>query len=405
MSFLFYCPYSNAFNIFDAMNVLWLASWYPNRVEPFNGDFIERHAKAVAPFVNSLNIIATVKDENLAKGSSEIVKQQQGNITTYLIYYGRSHKVPVLEKILSHQKFMQLHRQVYKEIEKEIGRPAIVHVHVAMKAGLFARQLKRTHGIPYVVTEQWTGYLKAAKPNIYEMGFIFRWLTKLVLKNASLLLPVSNYLGDVINKAITAVPYKVVPNVVDTAIFFPVPVQQNDVLQLVHVSIMGYQKNVDAMIEALQLYKKRGGKFLMQVFGPPPAAVIDLVKQNGLDREIIFKGEVTQPLLAPAVQAADALLLYSRYETFGCVLAEANACGTPVIVSNYPVFHEFITEGENGVFAENNNAEALSKVIERFHQQRNSFNRQQIAAAANKKFCFDTVGKMIKEVYEKYAAV
>lgn len=403
MSFLFYYPYSNAFNIFDAMNVLWLASWYPNRVEPFNGDFIERHAKAVAPFVSRLTVISAVKDVGLADHTSEIVKQQQGNITTYLIYYGRSHAVPAFEKILSHQKFMRLHRQVYLEIVKETGRPDIVHVHVAMKAGLFARELKRTHGIPYVVTEQWTGYFKAAKPNIYSMGFIFRLLTKSVLKNASLLLPVSNYLGEIINKEIAAVPYKAVPNVVDTDTFFPVPIQQNDVLQLVHVSIMGYQKNMDAMIEALQLYKKRGGKFLLQVFGPPPATVIDLVKQKDLDQEIIFKGEVTQSLLAPAVQAADALLLYSRYETFGCVLVEANASGTPVIVSDFPVFHEFIREDENGVFAENNNAEALSSVIERFHQHRNNFDRQKIAQTANKKFCFDTVGKMIKEIYEKYA--
>lgn len=386
------------------MNVLWLASWYPNRVQPFNGDFIERHAKAVAPFVSQLSIIAAVKDEALANNTYEVVKQQQGNITTYIIYYGRSSNIPVIEKIVSHKKFMQLHRQVYQQIVMETEQPEIVHVHVAMKAGLFARELKKRYGIPYVITEQWTGYFKAAKPNIYGMGFMFRLLTKSVLKNASLLLPVSNYLGEIINKEIATVPYKAVPNVVDTSVFFPAPVPQNNVLQLVHVSIMGYQKNMEAMINALQLYKSRGGKFILQVFGPPPAAIVNLVKQKALEQEIIFKGEVTQPLLAPAVQAADALILYSRYETFGCVLAEANACGTPVIVSDFPVFHEFITEGENGVFAENDNAEALASAIEKFNLQKNNFNREKIAATAADKFCFDTAGRMIRLVYHEYAA-
>ena len=82
----FIALYSNAFNTFTAMNVLWLASWYPNRTNPFNGDFIERHAKAVAPFVNRLTVIAAAKDETLAYGASEIVCTKQDNITTYIIY-------------------------------------------------------------------------------------------------------------------------------------------------------------------------------------------------------------------------------------------------------------------------------------------------------------------------------
>ena len=28
--------------------ILWLASWYPNRNDPFDGDFIQRHARAAA---------------------------------------------------------------------------------------------------------------------------------------------------------------------------------------------------------------------------------------------------------------------------------------------------------------------------------------------------------------------
>ena len=28
--------------------ILWLPSWYPNKSEPYSGDFIQRHAKAAA---------------------------------------------------------------------------------------------------------------------------------------------------------------------------------------------------------------------------------------------------------------------------------------------------------------------------------------------------------------------
>ncbi len=386
------------------MNVLWLASWYPNRTEPFNGDFIERHAKAVAPFISSLTVITAVKDDNLYPGSSEVECRTEGNITTYIIYYGRSRWGQAIEKISSARKYLFLQKKLFKKLLAEKGKPDIVHVHIAMKAGLFAMELKKKYGIPYIVTEQWTGYFKIARPNIYKKGFLFRMFTRSVLRNASLLLPVSNYLGDVINKHITAVKYTTIPNVVDTTVFFPVEYAKNDILQLVHISVLGYQKNAEAMIEALSIYRSRNGRFLMQVFGPPPQRLVDLVKQKGLEKEIVFKGEVTQPELAPALQAADALVLYSRYETFGCVLIEANACGVPVIVSKFPVFDEFITEGVNGVFAEGNNPEALAAAFENFYRHRNDFNKEKIAAAAKEKFCFDTVGKMIAAVYSKYAA-
>lgn len=385
------------------MNVLWLASWYPNKIDFFNGDFIERHAKAVAPFVNSLTVIAAVKDDKLSFGSSEVECKMEGNITTYIIYYGRSRWGETIEKIFSGFKYMSLQRQLFKKILAEKGKPDIVHVHIAMKAGLFARELKRKYSIPYIVTEQWTGYFKIARPNIFSMDFLFRRFTKSILHNASLLLPVSNYLGEVINKDITVVKYVVIPNVVDTAVFFPVVHSKNNILQLVHISVLGYQKNAEAMIEALSIYKTRKGKFLMQVFGPFKQHLVDLAKQRGLENEIIFKGEVTQPELAPVLQAADALVLYSRYETFGCVLIEANACGVPVIVSKFPVFNEFITEGINGVFSEGDNPEALATAFENFYHRRNDFNKEKIAADTKERFCYDTVGKMIAAVYAKYA--
>jgi glycosyltransferase involved in cell wall biosynthesis len=385
------------------MNVLWLASWYPNKTDFFNGDFIERHAKAVAPFVNSLTVIAAVKDDKLSLGSSEVECKVEGNITTYIIYYGRSRWGETIEKLFSGFMYMSLQRQLFKKILAEKGKPDIVHVHIAMKAGLFARELKRKYNIPYIVTEQWTGYFKIARPNIFSMDFLFRRFTKSILQNAALLLPVSDYLGKAINADITAVKYITIPNVVDTSVFFPVNHPENEILQLVHISVLGYQKNAEAMIEALSIYKSRKEKFLLQIFGPPPTHIVELVKEKNLEKEIIFRGEVTQPELAPALQAADALVLYSRYETFGCVLIEANACGVPVIVSKFPVFDEFIMEGVNGVFAEGDNPEALATALENFYHHRNDFNKEKIAADTKERFCYGTVGKIIAEVYKKYA--
>lgn len=380
------------------MKVLWLASWYPNRTAPYNGDFIERHAIAAARFTEQLFVIAIVKDDAMERGSTEIIKKQSGNLTVFTVYYGRG-KLGAVEKLLSFRKYFSLQKKIYKQIELEFGKPDIVHVQVPMKAGLFAQYLKQKEGIPYIVTEHWAGYARVCRPNIFDMGKTFIKLNNLVLRGASLVLPVSDHLGKLICNDFIKINCSVVPNVVDTALFFPVVKNESDVLKLIHISTMGYQKNMEAVIAALALWKEKGGAFELNCYGRINDAMVQLVKSHSLQKHVFFHGEFPQAVLAKAIQQSDALILYSRYETFGCVLIEANACGVPVIVSDLPVFHELITENINGVFAEGENPSALAAVLAVFANKKNNFNQQQIAAAAKERFSYDVVGRQLKNIY------
>jgi glycosyltransferase involved in cell wall biosynthesis len=380
------------------MKVLWLASWFPNRTAPYNGDFIERHAYAAAPFTNQLFVIAIIKDDAMERGATEVIKRQSGNLTLYTAYYGPG-KFGAAEKLLSFRKYFSLQRKIYKQIEQEFGRPDIVHVHVPMKAGLFAQYLKQNKGIPYVVTEHWAGYTTICRPGIFDLGKTFIKLNNLVLKGASLVLPVSAYLGRMINDDFVKIKYTIIPNVVDTAVFFPAEKKPAGVLQLIHISTMGYQKNMEAVIKALALWKERGGAFMLNCYGKTNKTIVELVRHHSLMEHIFFHGEADQSVLAKAMQQSDALILYSRYETFGCVLIEANACGVPVIVSNLQVFHELIHENVNGIFVEEDNPEALAAALAAFDKTKNNFNPQQIAAFTKERFSYDTVGRQLKEVY------
>ena len=98
------------------MNVVWLASWFPNRTNPTTGDFIERHAKAVASFVKQLTIIAVTKDDAMAANAVEIQKSIQDNITVYRVYYGKSSWGKLFEKLFSIKKYLALHQQIFEEV-------------------------------------------------------------------------------------------------------------------------------------------------------------------------------------------------------------------------------------------------------------------------------------------------
>ena len=114
----------------------------------------------------------------------------------------------------------------------------------------------------------------------------------------------------------------------------------------------------------------------------------------------MFLLRAPQQTLSAAIQQSDVLILYSRFETFGCVLIEANACGVPVIVSNLPVFHEIIEEGVNGYFVEGDNPAALSEKLKEFIAEKNTFDKISIAVTAAQKYNFKKIGKQFFDLYQ-----
>jgi len=68
------------------MKVLWLTSWYPNKVSPTNGDFVQRHAQATSLFCK-VDIIHVEKDtNNLLDQSIEIKKMLKVILVKQLFY-------------------------------------------------------------------------------------------------------------------------------------------------------------------------------------------------------------------------------------------------------------------------------------------------------------------------------
>ena len=100
------------------------------------------------------------------------------------------------------------------------------------------------------------------------------------------------------------------------------------------------------------------------------------------------------------MQQSDALLLYSRFETFGCVIIEANAVGIPVIVSELPVFHELIIENQNGHFVEADNSNALADKLIEFSKSKNSFDKNQIVQSTGK-YGFSNVATQFDKLYRQ----
>ncbi len=381
------------------MNVVWLASWFPNRTNTTTGDFIERHAKAVAPYVQQLSIIAVVKDESMAAGTQQIITTVNGNCTTYIAYYGKGKWGKLFEKIYSVKKYIYLQQTVFNIIKKKCGLPNIVHVHVAMKAGLFAVKIKKKYGIKYLLTEHWTGYYHTAIPNLHTMGLYFRQATKRVFKHAALFLPVTKHLANTVSNAVYTLPYLVVPNVVDTSIFKYAPLPQQ-VFTFIHVSYLNDQKNIEGMLQACSIVAAKGICFKLNLVGSLNKTVIQNATALKLLNKYVFVQDAVPYTQVPSLmQASNALLMFSKFENLPCVILEALCCGLPVITTKVGGIDEVINES-NGIFVPSKNVAALAVAMEQMIKNEVNFNTSTIANKASSMFNYKIIGQSIYQQYQ-----
>jgi len=380
-------------------NVLWLASWYPNEIDAFTGDFIERHAIAVSRYVK-LTVLVILKDESLRANKTKIKKTAESNLTVYRVYYGKTNMPVSIESIWSAKRYFKLQKQLYYQIEKETGRPDIVHVHVAMKAGIFALYLKKKYQIPYLVTEHWTGYYPQSVPSIYDNNFFYRRINKKVLQKASLFLPVTRDLGETIHENFNPVAYTVIPNVVNTSLFFYQQFESPK-FRFIHPSLMGYQKNPEGILQACFLLKNKGYDFELLMIGNEDQELINKAAEiNLLNKVVFFKPAVPYSTIAREMQQSSALLLFSRFENLPCVILEALCCGLPVISSQVGGVSEVVND-TNGILVENENVEQLAVAMCTLIDTYALYNRETIANTASDKFNYDTVAKQYLNQYKK----
>jgi glycosyltransferase involved in cell wall biosynthesis len=383
-------------------NVLFLASWYPSKVDPFDGDFIERHAKAVS-LANKVFVIYVVKDPSLKNGEVSVNKEISGNLISFKAYYPYSRsKIKSIEKLHSNYWSLKLFNRIFTTISKDYGMPDIVHLNVLMKAGIFARRLKKKYKLPYVLSENWTGYYAERKDGFRHQPFLYKFLSGRVYRSCDLPLPVTKDLGKKMNELFNSnKKFKVIPNVVDTNLFYPSSENTNQKKRFIHISTLGYHKNIWGILHSTRkLYESRQD-FELYLAGNASKEILDWTKENKLyNRCIFFTGLISYEEVARQIRNADALVMFSRYENLPCVILEALCSGLPVISTDVGGIREVINK-ENGILIASEREDELLQAMNDMLDNSEKYNKQMIAFAAKEKFNYLTVGKQFNEAYKE----
>jgi len=129
-------------------------------------------------------------------------------------------------------------------------------------------------------------------------------------------------------------------------------------------------KGVDILLEAVGLMEGKEKVEVVIVGGEPEddeevSRLRRTAAGYGIGQQVSFRGTVDQRELPLYYSAADVCVLPSYYETFGLVILESLACGTPVIATRVGCAEEVIRPGENGWLLDSPSALQLSELLRR----------------------------------------
>ena len=384
------------------LNILFLSSWYPNRVLPTLGNFVQKHAEAVALKANVSALFVCADANNTEK--YEIVETTLNNVHTVNVYYKKvQHSIPFISQLQKANRYFRAHKKGLKIIDAKLGKIDLVHHNILYPAGIIALYLKRTRGIRYIITENWTGYLPSKNT---QVSWLQRILSKKIAKNAACLTPVSKDLKEAMIRHGFDSSYEIIYNVMDTRLFFPLKDKtKREKIKILHISTLDdAHKNVSGMLRVAEKLSKQRSDFEIFFIGDGDTAphIKTATALNIHKRFAFFEGTKTTSEVAEIMRHADCFILFSNYENLPCVMVEALASGIPVVSSTAGGIPEHINESLGILVKPLDEAallDALNKAIDNIRS--NKYDAQHLSDYARNNFSYEKIAEKFTDLYAR----
>ncbi len=372
--------------------ILFLPSWYPSKDNLTLGNFVKKHVE-IANDVAEIDVLYAISSAAIDK--TIIDDQLMNGVRTVIVYYPKQKsKFPIIKSIVKKNAYLEALKQGYKHLNKVYD---FVHLNITFPAGMFAQWIKKSYGIPYILTEHWTGFLPQ-NPVFDRFPFHLKKKYKSILVDADRVYTVSDHLGQaILNKGLIE-KYEVIHNVVSTDYFYPVKQKRDEdaPVRFIHVSTCNDEhKNISGM---LRVFGKLQHDFILHVIteGAEEEIWKAIDKFNIAQEKCIVESQKTAKEVGEAMRLADCLVLFSNYETFSVVLAEAWSTGIPVIYTKCGGLTE-INNPDLGVQLTIGDEAALLKSLNEF--EKSSYSTQTIAQFGAQ-FSSPVLREFFRKIYE-----
>lgn len=367
--------------------VLVVPSWYPSEDHPTAGVFVSQQVGALARVadVAVLHVDAGERDRAPRLTMEDGVPVVRAGIAATDLrarYFG----------------YRQAGSAALETLRAQWAPPDLVHVQALFPAALIGRDIKRRHGIPYVVTEHSEEYLAQSRRRLVRTPGMLPLVLRPLARASSATIAVSRHLADRLVELRLARDPMVIPNVVPPCTATAAPTRAPHVVA--HVSVMGPAKNLDLLLEAVARLRSRRTDFVLRLVGDGECreSLEGLTTHLGLSDIVEFVGRQTPDEVHRTLSEAAFTVVSSTHETFSVSAAESLMCGRPVVATRCGGPEEFITP-EVGLLVESNSAEALAEGMSWMLDNLHRYHPAHLSEYAAARFAPDVVARRILEVY------
>lgn len=378
--------------------ILFLPRWYPSKIDPMPGLFIERHAIAASGFadVAVLAIIPTLDKDEIESAHSD-------HLLTLRYYFKQGQtNFPFVNKLINQIKWLFALLNGYRIVRKEMKGFDLLHVNVLTRLGIFALLIYYIENTPYVITEHWSRYGNGGFKGTFRIA-----ITRLVVRKAKAVSTVTENLWKSMQLyGLRNQNHLVLQNVVGDLYFKPQLTKDLLLIppskRFVHLSCFeDRSKNISGLLRVLSRMNNGSSDFECMMVGDGEDLGILKAYANDLGLkppQVQFMGLLTGEALVQIMHSASFLVLFSNYENMPVVINEAFACGLPVIATDTGGIKEQVKEW-NGQLVNPKDEDALYSTLISFLEHPKRFDHEKIKNYAELWFGSEAIEKQLKELY------
>jgi teichuronic acid biosynthesis glycosyltransferase TuaC len=393
-----------------SLKVLFLSRSYPNNLIPTMGLWVARLLHGLSDRCEA-RVIAPVPYSPPLPGLPEFTRfrqikaqRQQENVTVYhpRFLVGPGYALHSSEALTYYLGVRRLIDRLRSEFPFDV-----IHAHFSYPDGVAAAWLGRRYGVPVVVTEHacwrpWMDQFPLARRQAVHAAakLSFHIAVSTHVRNT-----IAHFTGETDR-------IRVIPVGVDGSIFRRAQDGKFNLRQILFVGFINYNKGVDLLLKAMHQIRQRQPDVRLVLVGGSiyrntrrqQEQLEKMAQDMELGDRVTFVGPKTSEEVARYMRESAVLVLPSRRESFGAVLVEALACGTPVVATRCGGPEDIITD-EVGVLIAPEDENALAQGIEHVLENRSTYAGERLRHYALQRFSWERVANDTANLYHEASGI